>query len=123
MPPPASAEVAPAAPAASPSAAPAERAAAPTSAAPSGAFAASSTTPTAPRGTLVQVAAVPEVARGRDLQRQLRAAGFDAYWESVQTASGELVRVRVAVDTATQSMADTLSRLKAMGFDPVVVTP
>jgi len=105
---------------------PAAAAAAPAASAPStpsGAFAASSTTPPAPRGNLVQVAAVSEIARGRDLQRQLRAAGFDAYWESVKTDKGDVVRVRVAVDSATQSMADTLARLKTMGFDPIVVTP
>jgi len=92
-------------------------------AAPSGAFTASNTVPPSPRGNLVQVAAVSEITRGRELQRQLRSAGFDAYWESVQTTKGEVVRVRVAVDSATQSMADTLARLKAMGFDPIVVTP
>ena len=71
----------------------------------------------------MQVASVTEISRGRELQRQLRAAGFDAYWESVKTKKGDVVRVRVSVDTATQSMAETIARLKAMGFDPVVVTP
>ena len=72
---------------------------------------------------LVQVAAVSQISRGRELQRQLREAGFEAYWESVKTKSGEIVRVRVSIDTATQSMADTIARLKAMGFDPIVVAP
>jgi hypothetical protein len=31
--------------------------------------------------------------------------------------------VRVSVDTATQTVAETLSRLKTMGFDPIVVAP
>jgi general secretion pathway protein D len=92
-------------------------------AAPSGAFAASPGGPSAPAGNLVQVAAVNEISRGRELQRQLRAAGFDAYWESVKTKKGDVVRVRVSVDTATQSMAETIARLKAMGFDPIIVTP
>jgi cell division septation protein DedD len=69
------------------------------------------------------VAAVTEIGRGRELQRQLRVAGFDAYWEAVKTKKGEVVRVRVSVDTATQSMADTITRLKAMGFDPIIVAP
>ena len=64
-----------------------------------------------------------EVSRGRELQRQLRAAGFDAYWESVRSKKGEVVRVRVSVDNATQSMSETIARLKAMGFDPIIVTP
>jgi general secretion pathway protein D len=72
---------------------------------------------------LVQVASVNDMARGRELQRQLRDAGFDAYWESVKTGTGEMVRVRVSVNQATQSVADTVAKLKAMGFDPVVVAP
>lgn len=80
----------------------------------------------APRTTgtqLIQVAAINDVARGRELQRQLRAAGFDAYWESVRTAKGDVVRVRVAVDRATQSVTDTVAALRARGFDPILVNP
>ena len=90
----------------------------------SGAFAATPGAPTGPASNLLQVAAVSEISRGRELQRQLRAAGFDAYWESVKSKKGaEVVRVRVSVDPATQSMAETVARLKAMGFDPIVVAP
>lgn len=74
--------------------------------------------------TLLQVAAVSDIARGRELQRQLHAAGMDAYWESVRTKQGtDVVRVRVTVDPATQSMADAIAKLKALGFDPIIVTP
>ncbi len=111
------------APVEAPSATPPAAASSAAAAAPSGAFAASPGGPTAPASNLVQVASVTEISRGRELQRQLRAAGFDAYWESVKTKKGDVVRVRVSVDTATQSMAETIARLKAMGFDPVVVTP
>ncbi|MGZ8993161.1 MAG: type II secretion system secretin GspD [Burkholderiaceae bacterium] len=80
--------------------------------------------PTPSSSSLLQVAAVPDIARGRDLQRQLRAAGMDAYWESVRTKQGnDVVRVRVTVDPATQTMADAIAKLKAMGFDPIIVTP
>jgi len=73
---------------------------------------------------LLQVAAVSDIARGRELQRQLHAAGMDAYWESVRTKQGtDVVRVRVTVDLATQSMADAIAKLKALGFDPIIVTP
>jgi cell division septation protein DedD len=72
---------------------------------------------------LIQVAAVNNMARGRDIQRQLRAAGFDSYWESVRTKRGEVVRVRVNVDRATQSVADVMADLKRRGFDPMLVTP
>jgi cell division septation protein DedD len=88
-----------------------------------GAFAARPGT-TQPGATqLLQVAAVKEIARGRDLQRQLRAAGFDAYWESVRMRGADVVRVRISVDPATQSVAETLTKLKAMGFDPILVSP
>ena len=80
--------------------------------------------PTQSSSSLLQVAAVNDIARGRDLQRQLRAAGMDAYWESVRTKQGnDVVRVRVTVDPATQTMADAIAKLKAMGFDPIIVTP
>ncbi len=70
------------------------------------------------------MAAVSDIARGRDLQRQLRAAGMDAYWESVRIKGGvDEVRVRVTVDPATQTMADAIAKLKSMGFDPIIVTP
>ena len=80
---------------------------------------------TAPAGSsqLLQVAAVTDIARGRDLQRQLRAAGMDAYWESVSNKGKDVVRVRVTVDPATQTMADAIAKLKSMGFDPIIVTP
>lgn len=101
-------------------------------AAPSAAAARSESAPAATRPSttqpgspqLLQVAAVSDIARGRDLQRQLRAAGMDAYWESVRTKQGgDVVRVRVTVDPATQTMADAIAKLKAMGFDPIIVTP
>ena len=101
-------------------------------AAPSAAAARIESTPVTPRPStsqpgssqLLQVAAVSDIARGRDLQRQLRAAGMDAYWESVRTKQGgDVVRVRVTVDPATQTMADAIAKLKSMGFDPIIVTP
>jgi general secretion pathway protein D len=99
---------------------------APSTVAPSDSSGASATrpAPAQPGGVqLLQVAAVKEIIRGRELQRQLRAAGFDAYWESVRTRGTDVVRVRVSVDPATQSVADTLAKLKAMGFDPILVNP
>ena len=80
-----------------------------------------------PRGgtQLIEVAFVSDVNKGRDLQKQLRAAGFDAYWESVRAPDNksDLVRVRVAVDRATQSVGATMADLQKRGFQPVLVTP
>jgi cell division septation protein DedD len=79
--------------------------------------------PTTPGVQLLQVASLTDIARAREMQRSLRDAGFDAYWESVKTGTGDLVRVRVSVDPATRSVADSIARLKALGYDPVIVTP
>jgi general secretion pathway protein D len=89
----------------------------------SGAFAAQQGPAPATGIQLLQVATVSDIAQARELQRKLRDSGFDAYWESVKAKTGDAVRVRVSVDQATQNMADTVAKLKAMGFDPVVVTP
>lgn len=91
----------------------------------SGSFSATAGAPAPGAVQLLQVAAVSDIARGRDLQRQLREAGFDAYWESVRNTSkkADVVRVRVSVDPAIRSMADTLARLKSMGFEPIIVSP
>jgi general secretion pathway protein D len=99
---------------------------APSAAAPaSGAFAAAAGAPSPQPSTgtqLIQVAAVGDIGKARELQRQLRAAGFDAYWESVRTAKGDVVRVRVSVDRARQSVADTMAELKKRGLKPVLVS-
>jgi general secretion pathway protein D len=90
----------------------------------SGTFSAQPGTPPSSIGIqLLQVASMTDIARAREMQRSLRDAGFDAYWESVKTSAGDMVRVRVSVDQATRSVADTIAGLKALGYDPVVVTP
>lgn len=110
-----------------PSPPPAAATEAPPPAAPaSGAFAAAPGTAAPAAGTqLIQVAAVNDIAKARELQRQLRTAGFDAYWESVRRGNGkgEIVRVRVAVDRARQSVAETIAELKRRGFEPTLVNP
>jgi general secretion pathway protein D len=91
-----------------------------------GAFAAAPGAAAPAAGTqLIQVVAISDVARARELQRQLRAAGFDAYWESVRQGDGkgEIVRVRVAVDRTRQSVAETIAELKRRGFEPTLVNP
>ena len=104
-----------------PSAAPA-----PARSQPSGAFTAANGSAQSSTGTqLIQVAAVSDIAKGRELQRQLRAAGFDAYWESVRVPNkkGDVVRVRVSIDRATRGVVETLAELKKRGYDPILVNP
>jgi general secretion pathway protein D len=112
-------DVAPTAPPPAAPVAPAPSSAAAAAAAAGGA----ASTPPGPTVQLLQVASLTDIARARDMQRSLRDAGFDAYWESVKTNTGDVVRVRVSVDQATRSVADAIARLKALGYDPVVVTP
>ncbi len=88
----------------------------------SGAYAASQSS-AAPSGRvqLIQVTTLSDVTAARDTQRKLRDAGFDAYWESVPTAQGDSVRIRVAVDTARTSVDATIAELRKLGYNPVPV--
>jgi len=70
---------------------------------------------------LIQVSSLRDIRRGRQLQRQLRLAGFDSYWESVRTADGDEVRVRVSVERRGDTIGDALSTLRRLGYDPVLV--
>jgi general secretion pathway protein D len=76
-----------------------------------------------PTQQLIQVATVPDTARARQLQQQLKEAGFDSYWESVRTTAGDTVRVRILVDRRATKIADALAALRRLGFDPVLVGP
>jgi cell division septation protein DedD len=70
---------------------------------------------------LIQVSAVHDIRRGRQLQQRLQLAGFDSYWESVRTAEGDEVRIRVSVERRSSTIADALSTLRRLGYDPVLV--
>ncbi|TMH76999.1 MAG: hypothetical protein E6H52_05250 [Betaproteobacteria bacterium] len=70
---------------------------------------------------LIQVSAVPDIGRGRQLQQRLRQAGFDSYWESVRTAEGDVVRIRVSVERRASKITDALSMLRRLGYEPVLV--
>jgi general secretion pathway protein D len=71
---------------------------------------------------LIQVSAVRDIGRGRQMQQQLRQAGFDSYWESVRTSDGDVVRIRVSVERRASTIADALSTLRRLGYDPVLVS-
>jgi len=76
-------------------------------------------------GQTVQVATAPSIEQGRQLQQQLRSAGYDAHWESLRgaPASAEAVSVRVTLDRATRNLPDAMLDLRQRGFEPVLVTP
>jgi general secretion pathway protein D len=67
---------------------------------------------------LLQVTAMPDLASGSRIQQDLRNAGFDAYVEPVRTSTGEIYRVRVAVDTTRRSVADATTELRKLGYQP-----
>jgi general secretion pathway protein D len=71
---------------------------------------------------LIQVSSVRDISRARQLQQALRQAGFDSYWESVRTSDGDVVRIRVSVERRANSIADALSTLRRLGYDPMLVS-
>jgi general secretion pathway protein D len=70
---------------------------------------------------LIQISAVPDIGHGRELQKRLKQAGFDSYWESVSTPEGEMVRIRISVERQAARIADAMSMLRRLGYDPVLV--
>jgi general secretion pathway protein D len=75
----------------------------------------------APALQVLQVTTMPDLASGRRIQQDLRGAGFDAYLEPVRTSTGEIYRVRVAVDASKRTVAETTSELKRLGYQPIAV--
>jgi len=71
---------------------------------------------------LIEVAVVDTMAHARQLQRQLKDAGLDAYWESVDTPAGQSIRVRVTVQSPRRTLSDTMAQLRALGYSPSVVS-
>ncbi|HEX2827930.1 MAG TPA: SPOR domain-containing protein [Burkholderiales bacterium] len=70
---------------------------------------------------VVQVAALADAARVKQLQKQMTAAGVKTYTEAVTTKSGEITRVR-AGPYATREAAETArDTLKKAGLDGKVV--
>ena len=77
--------------------------------------------PVASGAYVVQVAALADAARVKQLQKQMTAVGVKAYTEAVSTKGGEITRVR-AGPYATREAAETArSQLKKAGLDGKVV--
>ncbi|MCU0764495.1 MAG: type II secretion system secretin GspD [Burkholderiaceae bacterium] len=79
--------------------------------------------PATPPGTVqvLQITTLADLASARRLQQELRSAGFDAYLETVRTSTGEIYRVRVAVDTAKRTPAEATAELRRLGYSPIPV--
>ena len=59
----------------------------------------------------MQVGAFSSSDKAKQLQQQLRAAGFPAYLEPVKTASGERMRVRAGPFATVEAAQKARSRL------------
>jgi general secretion pathway protein D len=70
---------------------------------------------------VLHITTMPDLAGGRRFQQELRNAGFDAYLEPIRTSTGEIYRVRVAVDPARRTVAEATAELKRLGYNPIPV--
>jgi DedD protein len=70
---------------------------------------------------VVQVAALADTARVRQLQKQMTAAGVKTYTEAVTTKSGEITRVRAGPYATKEAAESARTQLKKAGLDGKVV--
>jgi DedD protein len=78
--------------------------------------------PAGPDGKfVVQVIALADAQKAKQLQQQISAAGIRAYTEAVQTAQGEVTRVRVGPFATREAAEKAQQQLKGIGFDGKVV--
>jgi general secretion pathway protein D len=70
---------------------------------------------------LIQVSEVHDLGQGHELQQRLKEAGFDSDWDSVRTADGDVVRIRVAVERRAAKIAEALAMLRRLGYDPLLI--
>jgi DedD protein len=70
---------------------------------------------------VVQVAALADVARVKQLQKQMSAAGVKTYTEAVSTKTGEITRVRAGPYPTREAAESARTQLKKAGLDGKVV--
>ena len=70
---------------------------------------------------VVQVAALADAARVKQLQKQMSAVGVKAYTEAISTKSGEITRVRAGPYATKEAAESARSQLKKAGLDGKVV--
>jgi general secretion pathway protein D len=93
----------------------------PAPAAPSGGTTPAAASPPAGAVQVLHITTMPDLAGGRHFQQELRNSGFDAFIEPMRTSTGEIYRVRVAVDTAKRTVDDAMAELKRLGYNPIPV--
>jgi DedD protein len=70
---------------------------------------------------VVQVTALSDAAKARELQKKIAAAGVKAYTEVVKTAKGDVTRVRAGPYATREAAERARERLKKMSLDGKVV--
>jgi DedD protein len=66
---------------------------------------------------VVQIAALADADKARDIQQELATKGLKAYTEKVKTAAGEVTRVRVGPFSSRDAADKERARLHALGFE------
>jgi DedD protein len=70
---------------------------------------------------VVQVAALSDSARAKQLQKQMSGVGIKAYTEVVATKSGDITRVRAGPYTSREAAEKARTQLKKAGVEGKVV--
>lgn len=65
---------------------------------------------------VVQVIALADAGRAREMQQQLAGAGIKSYTEVVKTAKGEVTRVRAGPYATREAAEKSLAQIKALGL-------
>lgn len=79
-------------------------------------------TPSASGGPfVVQIVALSDAKKAKQMQQQIRATGVKSYTEVVKTARGEVTRVRAGPFTTRESAEKAQQQLKSAGFDGKVI--
>lgn len=75
----------------------------------------------ASRGFVVQVAALADAAKAKQLEKQMAGAGVKTYTEVITTQSGEVTRVRAGPYPTREAAEKARTQLKKAGLDGTVV--
>jgi DedD protein len=70
---------------------------------------------------VVQVAALADAAKARQLQKQMSGAGLKTYTEVISTKAGEITRVRAGPYATREAAEKARAQLKKAGLDGQVV--
>ena len=65
----------------------------------------------------MQIAALADADKARDIQQELATKGLKAYTEKVKTAGGEVTRVRIGPFASRDAADKERARLQALGFE------